>query len=160
MRKTTICILAAGLAFSWVPLAASAQSGGPFQEFAGRWSGAGTITHGDGRTERLRCTSNSAAQGESLQNQLSCRSDSASFQFVANVQYSSGRISGQWSETINNVNGSIEGRLNGNALQGQAQGTGFNASINMSAKGGRQSVAIRSAAKENSTVNITLARAK
>mgnify|MGYP006281084341 FL=1 len=41
---------------------ALAQGASPFAEFEGRWSGSGTITHGDGRTERLRCTANANGQ--------------------------------------------------------------------------------------------------
>lgn len=140
--------------------AAFAQGAGPFAEFEGRWSGSGTITHGDGRTERLRCTANANGRGDQLQNQLTCRSDSSNFQFVANVRSDGGRIAGQWSETINNVSGSIEGRLSGGNLQAQAQGQGFNAAVTMNARGGRQTVSIRAAAKEISTVSITLARGK
>ncbi len=140
-------------------LSAAAQTG-PFAEFEGRWSGSGTITHGDGRTERLRCNATANGRGDQLQNQLSCRSDSSNFQFVANVRHESGRINGQWSETINNVSGSIEGRIAGGNLQAQAQGQSFSAAITMNARGGKQTVAIRAAAKEMSTVNISLARSK
>jgi hypothetical protein len=143
-----------------VSAAALAQGAGPFAEFEGRWNGSGTITHGDGRSERLRCTANANARGDQLQNQLTCRSDSSNFQFVATVRSEGGRIAGQWSETINNVTGTIEGRLSGGNLQAQAQGQGFNAALTMTARSGRQTVSIRAAAKELSTVNITLARGK
>lgn len=144
----------------FVASVAFAQGASPFAEFEGRWTGSGTITHGDGRTERLRCTANANGRGDQLQNNLSCRSDTANFSFVANVRSEGGRISGQWSETINNVSGTIEGRLSGGNLQAQANGQGFNAAMTMTARGGRQSVSIRAAAKEMSTVNITLARGK
>jgi hypothetical protein len=125
---------------------ASYAQSGPFTGMAGNWSGGGTVTLDDGSTERIRCRATYAvgAGGTGLNLSLVCASDSYKFDLRGNVISDRGALSGSWSETSRAVNGILQGRgANGN-FQVVASAAGFTASLTMTTRGNRQSVAIRS----------------
>jgi hypothetical protein len=132
----------------------------PFEGFAGVWSGRGTIALPNGRTERLRCEAAYAvaAGGRSLQQNLSCRSDSYVFELRTDVDYEGGRISGRWSETARNLVGRISGQARDQRIGAVAEGSGFSAEITMSTSGRRQAVSIRSQGTELSRIAVDLTR--
>src|SRR3984957_7955467 len=106
--------------------AGHAQSGA-FAGMAGNWSGGGTVALDDGSTERIRCRASYAvgAGGTGPNLTLTCASDSYKFGLTANVISQGGSLSGTWSESSRNVNGSLEGRgANGN-VQVVANAPGF-----------------------------------
>jgi len=121
-----------------------AQSG-PFAGMAGVWSGGGTVTLDDGSTERIRCRATYAvgAGGNGLQQTLTCASDSYKFNLTSNVVAQGSAVSGTWSETSRNINGSLEGRSGGGVFQVVASAPGFTANITLTTRGTKQSVVIR-----------------
>ncbi|SDS17522.1 hypothetical protein [Bradyrhizobium canariense] len=122
-----------------------AQSG-PFTGMAGFWSGSGTVTLDDGSNERIRCRASYAvgAGGNGLNQTLTCASDSYKFDLRTNIVAEGGTISGTWSESSRNVNGSIQGRGGNGNFQVEANAPGFNANISLTTRGNKQSVVIRS----------------
>lgn len=122
-----------------------AQAGGPFAGMAGVWSGGGTVTLDDGSTERIRCRATYAvgAGGNGMQQTLTCASDSYKFNLSSNVMAQGSAISGTWSESSRNINGAIEGRASGGAIQVVANAPGFTAQISLTTRGNKQSVVIR-----------------
>jgi hypothetical protein len=140
--------------------AQGSSASGPFEGFAGAWSGSGTIALSNGRTERLRCEAAYAlaSAGSSLRQNLSCRSDSYVFELRTEVDYEGGRIAGRWSETSRNLVGRISGRAQNRRIDAVAEGSGFSAEIAMSTSGRRQSVAIRSQGTELSRIVVELTR--
>ena len=122
---------------------AAAQAAAGFRDFEGSWSGSGTLAHEDGRTERLRC-----------------RSDTTGFDLVNTIRNEGGRLGGEWVETTRNVRGPIAGRLGRGSMQGSAQGPGFSAGISVAVRGNRQSVAIRAQGGDIAAVNIALVRGR
>ena len=139
---------------------AAAQSGGGFHEFEGSWSGSGTLSHTDGRTERLRCGADYVARGDVMSQRLRCRSDTTGFDLVNTLRNEGGRLDGEWVETSRNVRGPLAGRLGRGSIQGSAQGPGFSAGISVAVKGNRQSVAIRSQGGDIAAVSIALVRGR
>ena len=121
-----------------------AQSG-PFAGLAGVWSGGGTVTLDDGSTERIRCRATYAvgAGGNGLQQTLTCASDSYKFNLTSNVVAQGSAVSGTWSETSRNINGSLEGRSGGGVFQVVASAPAFTANITLTTRGTKQSVVIR-----------------
>ena len=136
-----------------------AQAGGPFAGMAGVWSGGGTVTLDDGSTERIRCRATYAvgAGGNGLQQTLTCASDSYKFNLSSNVTAQGSAISGTWSEASRNINGAIEGRAAGGAIQVIANAPGFSANISLTTRGNRQSVVIR-AESQFKAASISLTR--
>jgi hypothetical protein len=145
-----------------MPCAAqSVRESGPFSALLGRWSGSGVIMKSDGTSERIRCSSAyEPVATASLQLRLRCASDSYNFDLASTVTYDGGPISGDWSETTRNANGTIQGRsdYNGRQVQVVAQSVAFTANLSLTTRGKRQSVLILAPGTEVPKVNITLER--
>ena len=139
--------------------AAQAAAAG-FQEFEGSWSGSGTLSHTDGRTERLRCGADYVARGDVMSQRLRCRSDTTGFDLVNTLRNDGGRLAGEWSETTRNVRGPLAGRLGRGSMQGSAQGPGFSAGISVAVRGNRQSVSIRAQGGDIAAVTVALVRGR
>jgi hypothetical protein len=140
-------LLVAAAAFLLVALAGTASHAeGAFAGMAGNWSGSGTITLDDGSMERIRCRATYAvrADGNGLNQSLTCASDSFRINLASNIIAQGGTLSGTWSETARNVSGNLEGRGGGGNFQVIASGPGFTASIALTTKGNKQSVVIKS----------------
>jgi hypothetical protein len=139
--------------------AQSAPGSGPFSALLGSWSGSGVIKKSNGASERIRCRSAyEPVATVSLKLQLRCASDSYNFDLTATVTYDDGPISGVWSESTRNVNGTIQGHSNNNGLQIQAvaQSAAFTANLTLTTRGNRQLVQILSRGTEVPEVSMTL----
>ena len=150
----------AAFAVSMTLLAASpgqAQSG-PFAHLAGAWSGTGQILIKDGGSERIRCRATYTVEGAGLSQVLRCASDSYRFDLTTNVTASGNNLSGTWSETSRNVNGSLGGKVNGGEIDALVEANGFAASLSMRTSGNKQTIAIRSQNTDLRGVDITLTR--
>jgi hypothetical protein len=143
-RRLIVALATVLVAASWGG-ASHAQSSGPFAGMAGVWSGGGTVTLEDGSSERIRCRATYAvgSGGGALQQTLTCASDSYKFNLTSNVTAQGSAVSGSWSETSRNINGAIEGRASGGAVQVVATAPGFSANISLTTRGNKQSVVIR-----------------
>ena len=142
------CCLAV-LASAFVgPLPVAMAEGGPFADFAGGWSGSGTLRPNNGAAERIRCNANYRQRGSSqheIDLQLRCASDSYNFdltgQFGADEQ---NQISGRWTERTRSVGGTAVGNAQGDRLQLHIESAGFAADLVMVTRNRRQSVTIDS----------------
>jgi len=136
-----------------------AQSGGPFAGFNGAWSGNGTVTLNDGTSERIRCKADYRVSGTGLglKQSLQCASDSYKFLLSSDVTSNGDRISGNWSETSRNINGSLQGTAGGGQIEVFVEAAGFAASLTLRTNGNRQTVQISSKG-EIRGVNITMVK--
>lgn len=149
------------LAVSMLLMASPGQAqSGPFANMAGAWSGGGQILVADGGKERIRCRANYtvAGTGSGLSQVLRCASDSYRFDLTTTVTASGNTLSGHWSETSRNVNGTLGGRINGGDIDALVEANGFAASLSMKTSGNRQVIAIRSMNTDLRGVDITLTR--
>lgn len=139
-----------------------ATSSSPFADFAGSWSGSGTIALSNGTVERLRCraTYAVASAGTNLRQNLQCASDSYTFELRTDINAQGSRVAGLWMETTRNMQGSISGRISSGRIDAVAEGPGFSAGIAMASQGARQAVSIRSQGTELSQVSVTMSRAR
>ena len=140
------------------PVAVHADSA-PFANFAGNWSGNGTISIADGGTERIRCRGTYTVDGggNNLHQVLRCASDSYKFELTSDVAASGSNISGSWNEASRGVNGSIQGSIANGQINALVQTNGYAATFNVVTRGNKQSVNISSKG-ELRGVNVTLAR--
>lgn len=139
---------------------ASYAQSGAFAGMAGVWSGGGTVTLDDGSSERLRCRATYAvgAGGNGLNLTLLCASDSYKFDLKGNVIADRGALTGSWSESSRNINGTLEGRGAGGNFQVLATAAGFAAQLSLTTRGNRQSVVIRSQQSGFTGASIALSR--
>jgi hypothetical protein len=151
----------AAFAASMMLLASPGQAqSGPFANLAGAWSGSGHIQVADGGSERIRCRATYTVEntGSALNQVLRCASDSYRFDLTTNVTASGNTLSGIWSETSRNVNGTLGGKINGGEISALVEANGFAASLTMRTSGNKQSIAIRSQNTDLRGVDITLTR--
>jgi hypothetical protein len=143
-----------------VSSSASYAQSGPFAGMAGVWDGGGTVTLDDGSTERIRCRATYAvgAGGNGLNLTLVCASDSYKFDLRGNVIADRGALTGNWSESSRNVNGTLEGRGASGNFQVLATAAGFAAQLSLTTRGNRQSVVIRSQQSGFTGASMSLSR--
>lgn len=154
-RFRTAVLAAAAL---MAPALAQADSA-PFANYAGNWSGSGSITIADGGTERIRCrgTYTVDGSGNNLHQVLRCASDSYKFELTSDIAAKGSSITGSWSEASRGVNGSVEGSISNGQVTALVQTNGYAATFNVTTRGNKQSVAISSKG-ELRAVNISLAK--
>lgn len=145
-----------------LPCSASYADSGAFADYAGHWSGNGTITIASNNgtsNERIRCRGQyTTSNGNNVVNiNLRCASDSYRFDLASEVHSNGGQLSGSWTETSRGVNGSVEGRVRDGEVTALVQTNGYAATFNISTHGKRQSIAIASKG-ELRAVNISLTK--
>jgi hypothetical protein len=89
---------------------------------------------------------------------MTCASDSYKFELRSNISALDQRLAGTWNELTRGVGGQIVGRIVDNRLEIRAEGQTFTALLDMTTRGNRQSVSIRSPGSEMSEVSISLTR--
>lgn len=155
-RRFRIATLAAAALMA--PALAQADSA-PFANYAGNWSGSGSITIANSGTERIRCrgTYTVDSSGNNLHQVLRCASDSYKFELTSDIAARGNNITGSWSEASRGVNGSVEGSISNGQVTALVQTNGYAATFNVTTRGNKQSVAISSKG-ELRAVNISLAK--
>lgn len=148
-----------GAALMFSVSAGYAQPSGPFAGFNGLWSGTGTVALSDGTTERIRCKADYKVDGTGtgLKQSLRCASDSYKIDLTSDVTSNGGRLSGYWSESSRNINGSLQGTAGDGEIQVFVEANGFAANLILRTNGKRQTVQISSKG-EIRGVNITMVR--
>jgi len=136
---------------------------GPFADFAGAWSGTGTLRPSGGQAERIRCNATYRQRGSSehqIDLQLRCASDSYNFDLVGEFSADDNdQISGRWTERSRNVGGTAVGNARGERLQLHIESSGFAATLVMLTRNRRQSVNIDSqGGGQTIKASITLSR--
>ena len=141
------CLLAA-VSLLALAVGPEALAAGPFAEFAGNWSGTGTLHPANGAAERIRCNASYRPRGSTeheIDLQLRCASDSYNFdlsgEFAADER---NQISGRWTERSRNIGGTAVGNAQGERLQIHVEASGFAADLVMLTHARRQSVTIDS----------------
>jgi len=128
-------------------------------DLGGAWTGGGTVSLSDGSTERIRCRANYSVGdgGTTLKQTLRCASDSYKFNLNSDVVSQGGSVSGTWSESSRNINGSLRGRASGDRITVFVEAAGFSANLTLTTHGSRQSISITSQGEVKS-VSLALVR--
>jgi hypothetical protein len=118
----------------------------PFAGLDGAWSGNGKVLLSDGSSERLRCKAEYKIDntGLGLKQTLKCASDSYKFNLSSEVTSQGERISGQWTETSRNINGSLQGTAGSGKIDVLVEAPGFTANLLLRTTGNKQTVQINS----------------
>ena len=156
-RLATAATLAAWIVL--LPSESRAQAG-PFGGLAGAWSGNGQLLVKDGASERIRCraTYTISGTGSGLGQVLTCASDSYRFDLTTNVTAAGSTLSGNWTETSRNMNGTLTGKVSGDKIDALVEANGFSGSLTVQTTGNRQTIALRSQSTDLRGVDITLTK--
>jgi hypothetical protein len=133
---------------------------GPFEAWAGSWSGEGALTTADGTRSRIRCLVTYAVQdrGRAVRQDLRCASDTYRFEITSNMVQSGQSLSGDWFESTRRVGGRITGRTSGSRLDIRAEGDTFTALVTVTTQDNRQTFVLESPGSQLSDVSIALNR--
>jgi hypothetical protein len=155
--------VAKSLAVALVVAAAAGSSAladtNPFASLAGSWRGKGTVTYSSGTKERLTCkvTYDSNAS-DSVQQHLTCASDSYKFEIQAYYRSHDGVVTGHWDELTLNISGSISGGMTNGKISGKLSGPGFTATVLVDTKGDDQNVVIAAQDQDIKDVSVDVRR--
>ena len=157
-----LCLIALAAAFH-LPLRPASAASGPFADFAGSWSGGGTLRPSNGAAERIRCNATYRPRGTSqreVELQLRCASDSYNFDLIGEFAADSdNQVTGRWTERTRSTGGTAIGNANGDRLQLHIESAGFAAEVIMVTRNRQQSVSIDShGGGEVVKASITLSR--
>jgi hypothetical protein len=140
-----LIVLASAL---YPPLRSASAASGPFADFAGSWSGSGTLRPTNGAAERIRCNATYRPRGSSQRDvdlQLRCASDSYNFDLSGEFSADeNNQITGRWTERTRSTGGTAVGNANGDRLQLHIESAGFAAEVIMVTRNRQQSVIIDS----------------
>jgi len=148
------------LAISLFCSTVSASAGGVLSQFAGDWSGEGTVTTTAG-PERIRCKVHYdvAPDGTALDQTLHCASDSYKLEVKSKVSAAGTQLTGKWNEITRDTIGNISGTIANTEIKATIEGIGFTADLAISMQANRQSITINpTGATDISQVAITLKR--
>ena len=157
----------AALALFLISSPASAQSpaeaaaaSGTFAGLGGNWSGTGTIFVADGGSERIRCraTYSVGAGNMTLQQNLRCASDSYKFELTTDIKSSGGNVTGYWTETTRNLNGTLDGTGSNGQFNVLVSANGFAAELALTVSGGKQTIVMSSKNTDLRGLNISMSK--
>lgn len=146
----------------WLAATAGHAETGPFVGLAGTWSGGGAVQLGNGAKERIRCRARYTVRsnGNGLEQNLRCASDSYTFELVSSLTSRAGELSGRWKESSRNIGGELTGSARSGRFQLVVTSPSFSANLSVTAHGNKLSVVVSTPPGGQLTgVSITLARA-
>jgi hypothetical protein len=148
-------VLAAALLLGALP--ASGETG-LFDYLIGTWSGTGTVKLLEGGREKIKCRATyEVPESTTAKLRLTCASDTYKITLTGSMQYRNGVITGSWTETTRNVEGSFTGRINGNQIVLNTSGI-IAAVLTVTTTGPSQTVVLKLEGAKVSSVSITLKR--
>ena len=139
---------AIGLSSALATLASPVSAAGPFADFAGTWSGTGSVTSTDGAQEAIRCKATYAV-----------KSGGDALDIVSDVVAQDGTLSGSWQETTRQIQGDVTGRIpSPDTFQASLRTPGGGLQLGARTNGKQQAITITSQGSDIRGANITLRR--
>lgn len=132
-----------------------------FTRFAGYWRGNGSIVMDDGSREPIRCKAVYAVRpdGEALNIDMNCASDSYSVHILTQVAADGSDFSGSWQETTRQAQGTVMGHISDSGdMSANLQTVGVSLKLAAHTYGARQSIIIRAQGTDVRNVSIDLHR--
>jgi hypothetical protein len=113
---------------------AAPQAVGPFASLEGWWGGEGRLRFKDGKQEQVKCRATYfvAAEGNELKQTIRCASGGGKIEVLSKLVHAGGKLNGEWTETVYNVTGVLEGDVTPRGFRVNVKGTnGTTLSANM-----------------------------
>jgi hypothetical protein len=139
---------------------AVALTAAPIEDLSGYWSGSGSVTLNNGRTENVKCavTYKVSDGGGQVRQSMRCASADYSINALAELQIKGGQVSGSWEEKTYSATGQVSGRYTGSTFVLSIEGANFTAAMNVSVSDCKQSISIAPKGLEVSKISIGLGK--
>jgi len=100
-------------AFMGSSVGSIANADEPIRNLAGRWAGNGTVIPASGPSETFKCviTYFPSDDGARIKQNLRCKGVSYSFDAATHLQIAGAQVTGQWSDNIYSMSGTVTGTL-------------------------------------------------
>lgn len=149
---------ATALALLWA--SAPPATAGQFSAIAGSWSGNGRVNLAGGKSEAIKCNAYYIAKagGAGLSMAIRCASASNKIDMRANLESSSGGVSGSWEERQFNASGTVAGKNSDGNMSLNITGGGFTGSMTVKLSGRNQDVSISAQGVGFTGVKIVLSK--
>lgn len=132
-----------------------------FARFAGDWRGTGFIMMEDGTREAIRCKAGYAVRpdGEALNIDMNCASDSYRVHILTQVIADGPEFSGSWQETTRQAQGTVTGRISVSGdLAANLHAMGVDIQLAAHTNGRQQAIKLRAQGTDVHNVTIDLHR--
>jgi hypothetical protein len=111
--------------------AASASDGTPIANLAGRWAGEAMVVPKRGPSETYKCviTYFLSQDASSVRQNLRCQGANYKLDAATQLQIDAKRVTGQWSDNINSLRGTVSGTVTDTGFDIQLTGKFFDAKM-------------------------------
>ena len=111
------------------------------KDLSGRWTGVGDMSFRDGTKEHIKCRIVYRSRSiRKLIQKIWCKNRNIRLEVQAEIIDKNGRLSGSWDDRVYSMSGQLRGQLKGNQLKASLAGGFFNAKLNISVIGRRQTI--------------------
>ena len=121
---------------------AESKSNNPFDQLKGYWAGGGTITPIAGKPEKVSCRVTYSVEGSKVSQNIRCAGTDYKFTTGAKLTYTSGRITGSWTEQNYDADGGVTGTASGSSVNANISGQKFSGRMSISIKGRTHHISI------------------
>ncbi len=158
-RPRLTALMTATLSLSVGVASSSSAHGSLFENLAGTWSGAGTVTVSEGNSERLRCRAEYSASGSTrLHIALRCASDSLNLEVSSDVARQGDRLGGTWNESSTGVSGDLSGTVGPSQMQASVSGPSVSGHLTLVLRGDVQSLTLTTEGSVSANASAVLSR--
>jgi hypothetical protein len=140
VRVGALCLSLIG-----VPIGgASASDPAAIAGLSGRWAGEGTLVPNRGPSEIFKCviTYFLSDDASRVRQNLRCHGDSYKFDAATKLQIVGGQVTGQWSDNVNSLTGSVSGSVTDKGFDIRLSGQFFAGTMSVVSSGCEQSVKV------------------
>jgi len=131
----------------------------PIADLSGFWSGNGTISLTNGRTERVKCQVYYKIEGSTqIRQTMRCASADYTINSLADLQLKGSQVTGSWEEKTYAAKGGVTGQYSGDSFTLSIKGLNFTAAMSVTLSSCKQSVNITPQGLEITRVAIALAK--
>lgn len=133
------------IALAWPIAPAKAEETSPFVALAGRWVGEGRFGIKNNPPESVKCRATYIA-GETvddLKQTIRCASSGGSIEVISALKHEGGKLSGEWKETMHNIEGKLDGEVTAAGFRIKVMSTDLAANMDVIVKANRQIVEIQ-----------------
>ena len=126
------------------PNLVSAESPSPILALAGRWAGTGTLVSISGLNENFKCvvTYFPSKDGSQIRQNLRCQSQNLNIDAATELRIGAGQITGQWTEKIYSLTGSVAGKVTSDGFDVLLHGEFLDANMTVISAECQQSVKV------------------
>jgi hypothetical protein len=113
----------------------AAATGNPFDLLKGYWTGGGTVTPVNGKTEKVSCRVTYNVAGSAVTQNMRCAGTDYKVDSSTKLTYSGGKISGSWNESTYSASGGVTGTAKGNTVHARISGDKFSGRMSIAVSG-------------------------